>query len=85
MRIGKDWWDYLGGPSCLLEICTALIRACVVPGSADPANHAYTIKDLGQIVSMPPGHAAFNVSILQKGQLPWLFLLMRHFCDELDP
>lgn len=83
VRVGKDWWDYLGGPLCLMEICAALIRACVSPGQADPSGTQYTIADLGSIVSWPSGQPQMNVSILQASQLPWLFFLMRHFCDSL--
>lgn len=84
VRIGKEWWDYLGGPLCLTEICIALIRACVSPGHTDPSGTVYTIADLSQIVSWPNGHAQVNVGILQASQLPWLFFLMRHFCDQLN-
>lgn len=83
IRIGKDWWDYLGGPLCLTELCISLIRACVVPGLADAPGTSYTIADLARIVDWPDGHAPLNVSILQASQLPWLFFLMRHFCDQL--
>jgi Type II restriction endonuclease EcoO109I len=84
IRIGKDWWDYLGGPLCLMEVCTSLIRACVAPGLADPPGTAYIISDLTNIVDWPIGHGPVNVSILQASQLPWLFFLMRHFCDVLN-
>lgn len=84
VRIGKDWWDYLGGPLCLTELCTALIRSCVLPGNADPAGTTYTIEDLASIVAWPAKQPALNVSILQASQLPWIFFLMRHFCDALD-
>jgi Type II restriction endonuclease EcoO109I len=84
VRVGKDWWDYLGGPLCLTEICVALIRACVAPGQADTPGTRYTISDLAEITSWPTGHAGLNVSILQTSQYPWLFFLMSHFCDKLD-
>lgn len=84
VRIGIDWWSYLGGPSCLVELCVALIRACVTPGDdADPKGQRYTISDLAQIVATTSVRRDFNVSILQRSQLPWLFFLARHFCDEL--
>lgn len=83
VRVGKEWWDYLGGRLCLTEICAALIRACVAPGRIDPAGTRYTISDLSSIVSWPRGRAAINVGILQASQMPWLFFLMRHFCDEM--
>lgn len=83
IRIGKDWWDYLGGPLCLTELCTSLIRACVEPSIADSPETEYTISDLASIIAWPQGHDPLNVSILQVSQLPWLFFLMRHFCDVL--
>lgn len=84
VRIGSDWWTYLGGERCLTELCAAMIRACVRPGEADPANQTYTIGDLSQIVSTATVPADFNVAILQRSQLPWLFFLARHFCDALE-
>ena len=84
VRIGKDWWDYLGGPLCLTELCVALIRACVVPGHTDPAGTHYVIEDLSSIAAWPLNHGPLNPSCLQAGQMPWLFFLMRHFCDVLS-
>jgi hypothetical protein len=83
VRVGDEWWEYLGGPSCLLEVCCALIRACVIPGVADPDGMAYQISDLSAIVTMPIKVAPINVAILQASQLPWLLFLLRHFCDQL--
>ncbi len=85
VRVGKEWWDFLGGQTCLLEVCVALIRACVTAGAPDPANYKYTIRDLGDLVSLPPNMSAYNVGLLQQNQFPWLFLLLRHFCDDLQP
>jgi len=83
VRVGKEWWDYLGGPLCLMEVCIALIRSCVSPGQLDPSGTKYAISDLAEIVSWPTGHSPVNVSVLQASQYPWLFFLMRHFCDKL--
>jgi len=83
VRIGKDWWDYLGGTLCLTELCTALIRACITPGQADQPGTNYVISDLEEILRWPKGHPLINVGILQSSQLPWLFFLMKHFCDVL--
>lgn len=83
VRVGKDGWDYLGGPLCLTEVFTALIRACISPGQADRPDTKYQISDLSTIVSLPASAAQFNVAILQRSQVPWLFFLMRHCCDEL--
>lgn len=83
IRIGIDWWQYLGDELSIIEICIALIRACVLPGTADKEDHLYTISDLSQIVSGESIPDDYNVSIMQKSQIPWLFFIMRHFCDEL--
>jgi hypothetical protein len=84
VRIGKDWWDYLGGPLCLTEVCTALIRACILPGQVEMPGTRYVISDLGDILRWPHNHPMVNVSLLQASQLPWLFFLMKHFCDILS-
>ncbi len=84
VRIGKDWWTYLGGENCLLEVMTALIRCCVLPMPTTNQEHEYIISDLGAIVSIDDVSADFNVSLLQRSQLPWLFLIASHFCDVMD-
>lgn len=83
VRIGLDWWEHLGGPNCFLEVFAALIRACIDPGTSDPNTHQYSIADLHDIVSTVSVSGDYNVSLLQRSQLPWLFLIARHFCDEL--
>jgi hypothetical protein len=83
IRVGKEWWDFLGGDTCLVEVCTALVRACVTPGDADHADHRYVMADLNDIVSTSGVPDGFNVALLQREQLPWLFFLARHFCDSL--
>ena len=83
IRIGLDWWEHLGGANCLIEVFTALIRACIPPGDPDPSNHRYLIADLHDIVSNTMVGQGYNVSLLQRSQIPWLFLIARHFCDEL--
>lgn len=84
IRIGGSWWTFLGGAQCVVEMCTALIRACVRPGEKNPANHQHLIADLTEIVSTECVPAGFNVSLLQESQIPWLFFSARHFCDELS-
>lgn len=87
IRIGKSWWDFLGGDTCLVELCAALIRACVSPVSQDgiDANdYQYGISDLNQITSIRNVPDAFNSALIQRSQIPWLFFLMRHFCDSLN-
>jgi hypothetical protein len=83
VRIGKDWWKYLGGDNCLTELFVALIRACVIPKSEDPINYSYLMSDLHDIVNTSFVPTGFNVAIMQKSQLPWLFFLARHFYDDL--
>lgn len=83
VRIGLDWWEHLGGELCFVEVFTALIRACINAGSSDPSSYRYTIADLGGIVSILGVREEFNVSLLQRSQSAWLFLMARHFCDEL--
>jgi hypothetical protein len=84
VRIGLDWWTHLGeSQSCFIEVCTALIRACVAPKEQDAASMQYLISDLGEIVSTSTVPEEYNVALLQRGQLPWLFFLARHFCDKL--
>jgi hypothetical protein len=83
VRIGLDWWKYLGGELCFIEVFTALIRACINAGVSDAAAHRYSISDLKDIVDTSQVPEDYNVSLLQRSQIPWLFLMARHFCDEL--
>ena len=88
VRIGSDWWNHLAtSENCFVEICIALIRACVtVPpsGGGDDA-YTYMISDLADIVSTTGLADSYNVSLLQREQIEWLFFLARHFCDKLEP
>lgn len=84
VRIGIDWWTYLGGSTAWLEVCVALIRACVAP--ADIAGRqlpTYAISDLAQILDISGMPKGYNVSLLQASQMEWLLFLARHFCDGL--
>lgn len=83
VRVGLDWWNHLGGEYCFVEVMTALIRACISPGVADARNFEYAISDMNGIVSTNCVRETYNVSLLQQSQLPWLFLMARHFCDVL--
>ncbi len=83
VRIGLDWWKYLGGELCFIEVFTALIRACIHIGISDSKSYPYTISDLDNIVDTSRVCENYNVSLLQRSQIPWLFLMARHFCDEL--
>jgi hypothetical protein len=85
IRIGIDLWNYFGGQrTAFLEVSTALIRACIAPAPTSAANHAYTISDLADIISISQVAPAYNVSLLQRSQLEWLFFFARHFCDVLS-
>lgn len=83
VRIGLDWWNHLGGELCFVEVFTSLIRACINPATSDLNNYQYTISDLSDIVSISNVEKDYNVSLLQRSQLPWLLLMAHHFCDEL--
>lgn len=83
IRIGIDWWAHLGGDLCFVEVFTALIRACIDVGPSDSIAHTYIISDLRDIVYSADVDEEFNVSLLQRSQIPWLFLMAHHFCDEL--
>lgn len=83
VRVGLEWWDYLGGPNTWLELCIALIRACVLPTGRRNFQAEYAIVDLPQILDLSSLPANYNVSLLQESQLEWLLFLSRHFCDEL--
>ncbi len=84
IEIGLNWWYKLGGKYGFIELCIAMIRACVGLGDSDEQDYNYTISDLGDITSTAILSNQFNVSILQISQIPWLFLLARHFCDEFQ-
>lgn len=85
VRVGMEWWDYLGGPGTWIELCVALIRACVVPNNAVRNAPTYTINDLAAILRLDSLPHGYNVSLLQQSQLEWLLFLARHFCDEMHP
>lgn len=81
IRIGTDWWSNLGGEFALIEILTALIRSCVIPTTSIQKDYKYIIADLGEIISTSIIPSEFNVSLLQRSQLEWLFFLSKHYCD----
>lgn len=85
VRVGIEWWDYLGGPGTWVELCAALIRACIVPSNSVRQPPNYLISDLGAILRLDLLPAGYNVALLQHSQLEWLLFLARHFCDEIRP
>lgn len=86
IRIGCQWWEHLGGKTCTLELASALIRSCINANAnlIDKVEQSYSICDLEKIVSTKEIPDNYNVSILQKNQLPWLFFFMYHFCDQFE-
>lgn len=83
VRIGLDWWEHLGGENCLLEVLVAMIRACVCPTKRNEELSGMTIRDLPAVISTADVALDYNVGLLQRSQISWLFLMARHFCDDL--
>ena len=83
IRIGQDWWVYLGGKFGLLEMIVSLIRATIKPISM-PKKSSYIISDLTDICSIDNLDKDYNISLLQKSQLEWFLLTLYHFCDKLE-
>jgi hypothetical protein len=81
VRVGIEWWEYLGGQDTWIELCCALIRACIVPVNTPQPTPSYMISDLPEILDMSMLPSGYNVSILQNSQLEWLLFLARHFAD----
>jgi len=84
IRIGEDWWTYLGNKNTLLEIAVALIRATVHPSSIPQKKPKYSIGDLEAICSIDNLEKKYNIALLQKSQFEWLLLFLYHFCDEIE-
>lgn len=84
VRVGLEWWAHLGGQDAWLEVCIALIRACIDPVSSireDPAE--YKISDLDAILDLSSRPDGFNIALLQESQLEWVMFMASHFCDQL--
>jgi hypothetical protein len=81
VRIGIDWWTYLGDEDTWLELCIALIRACVAPAGMRTDVPNYAISDLASILDLSSMPKSFNVSLIQESQMEWLLFICRHFCD----
>ena len=85
VRIRIDLWNYFGGSSrAFVEMASAVIRACISPSDTQPADHTFVIADLPAIISLETVPQGYNVSLLQRSQLEWLFFFARHFCDVLE-
>ena len=84
IRIGIELWNHFGDRgTAFMEMCCAIIRACISPSDTQPKDHKFTIADLPAIISLKSVPNGYNVSLLQRSQLEWLFFFARHFCDEL--
>ena len=81
VRVGIEWWEYLGNANTWMEVCCALIRACIVPVGVETDPASYSIVDLEDILEMRELDEVYNVSLLQKSQLEWLLFLARHLSD----
>ena len=81
VRVGIEWWEYLGNANTWIEVCCALIRACIVPGGVEKKSASYSIVDLEDILDMRDLDKGYNVSLLQKSQLEWLLFLAHHLSD----
>ena len=86
VRIGIDLWNFVAGhEAAFMEICAALLRACVKPSQSQSGKHKYAISDLEEITSLAGIAENFNTKIIQRSQIEWLFFLARHFCDSIVP
>ena len=84
IRIGYELWNYIAGrDTAFMELCVALIRACVASSNAEPDDYQFTIADIENIISLENTPDDYNVAILHRSQLEWLFFFAYHFCDEL--
>lgn len=85
VRIGTEWWNYLGGShQTFLEMTCAMIRACVTPSDTEPEDYKFTIRDLKEMISLDQIPDGYNVSVLQRSQWEWLFFFANHFYDEVE-
>lgn len=84
IRIGTELWEHIAANQLgFMELAVALLRACISPTDNHPENDSFTIPDLKQIISLDSVSSDFNVALLQRSQLEWLFFLAYHFCDSI--
>lgn len=81
VRVGIEWWEFLGGKDTWIEMCCALIRSCIAPVAELQSTPNFAISDLSEILDMSGIDSGYNVALLQKSQLEWLPFLARHFSD----
>jgi hypothetical protein len=84
VKQGKTFWDYIAipEPDAYLELCCALtlVAAQNAAPKTTPATHTIGLKEVSSVPAVYPLPA--NTPITQN-QLPWLFLFIRHFVDQL--
>ena len=85
VRPGIELWDYLSGsPNAYVEVAVAMIRACIVTGAMPADPQTFVIAALNEVASLRAVPDEYNVSLLQRSQLEWLFFYIRHYCDRLE-
>ena len=84
IRIGTELWEHIAGDQLgFMELAVALLRACISPTETHPEDYNFTITDLKQIISLNCVSPTYNVALLQRSQLEWLFFFAYHFCDSM--
>ena len=82
VKHGSEYWGYLGqalGADAFIEFAAAFVRA-----SLDNTQQAVLLRDLAEITDLTHVPAAYNVGLLQRSQLAWLFMFVSYYCDRLD-
>jgi hypothetical protein len=82
IKIGKELWEYINDDYTMLETAIALIRANVIPAGNIDSKSNFAISEFADIISID-NIGDFNISLLQKSQLQWMFFYLRHFYDIL--
>jgi len=83
-RQGIDLWDYVATPTpdVVMEISCALAKAAAPSAVLAPAP---ALTTSGLVAAVAPGGLRPPPALLTDAQLPWLFLFLRHYVDELTP
>lgn len=83
IKIGLELWDYIGDEFTKYEVAIALIRACIIPTHEIDYPNSFEIKDFSAITDLSDVPEDFNISLLQRSQLQWLFFYLMHFYDVI--
>jgi hypothetical protein len=86
VKHGSEYWGYLGqalSADAFIEFAAAFVRASV-RASLDNTQQAILLRDLAEITDLTHVPAAYNVGLLQRSQLAWLFMFVSYYCDRLD-